>query len=340
MNSRVLLLVSLVLLIGASVLGYLAYQSTAEAQALAEAARKKAESSADEGRTAMVVLARPVRAFEVLAESDLSIEKVKFPLAGSAQSVEAWAGRTLMTDLPAGSPLVETHFSPGGQVARLLRPGERAVAIPVNDVVGGGGFLQPGDVVDIILFMEGDEGRRPSTQVVMRTVRVLSFGTELIPVPATSGQPAPADENQSGPSGGRFREAKTAVLAVAEPDVSRLMLANSLGELRLAIVPSEELRLAAVGGITIPVTEVPAAVTSPAPVSSVAPSIMLPSVATLPVSPRKTAVPEQRHYMTDSVLQLSAARAPTGAAAPLRPRTSVAQSPSVVIIRGLSSESK
>lgn len=335
MNSRILLLVSVLLLIGASVLGYLAYQSTTEAQALAEAARKKAESSADEGRTAMVVLARPAKAFEVLAEADLVVEKVKHPLTGSAQSASAWVGRTLMTDLPAGSPLVETHFSPGGQVARLLRPGERAVAIPVNDVVGGGGFLQPGDVVDIILFMEGEEDRRPSTQVVMRTVRVLSFGAELIPIPSSAAQ---AENNQEAtPAGGRFREAKTAVLAVAEGDVSRLMLANSLGELRLAIVPSEELRLAA-EATNAPVE--PAAADA-SPTTSPAPSIMLPSVATVPVSQRKSAVPEQRHYMTDSVLQLSAARvASAGAKTVPRSRTSVAQTPSVVIIRGLSSESK
>lgn len=330
MNSRVLLLVSLLLLIGASVLGYLAYQSTADAKAEAEAALRKAESGADDGLTPMVVLARPVKAFQVLADTDLAVEKVRHPLPGSAQVPGAWVGRTLMTDLSAGVALNEAHFSPGGQVARLLRPGERAVAIPVNDVVGSGGFLQPGDMVDIVLFLEAEEGKRPaaSTQVVMKTVRVLSFGSDLIDV---SPEVATEEDKAQAETGSRLRgDAKSAVLAVAEADVSRLMLANSLGELRLAIVPAEELRLAA--QIDKPVSA--AAATTPANSS-----VMLPEVLALPVPSQKTAVPAQRHFLSESVLQLAGPRAVTSVGGG-RPRVSVAQTPSVVIIRGLSSESK
>lgn len=326
MNSRVLLLVSLLLLVGASILGYLAYRSTSEAQALAEAALKKAENSADDGRTPMVVLSRPVKAFQVLSEADLAVEKVMHPLPGSMQDVSAWVGRTLMTDLPAGSALNEAHFSPGGQVARLLRPGERAVAIPVNDVVGGGGFLQPGDMVDIILFLGGDEKSRPSTQIVMKTVRVLSFGANLIDV---SPDVTAEDDKEAAKAGARVRDAKSAVLAVAEADVSRLMLANSLGELRLAIVPAEELRQIMQTGTAE---------------STSTSSVMLPPVSTLVVPSQKSAVPEQRHYLTDNVLQFSGHRTvSTSSASPaFRSRSSVtvARTPTVVIIRGLSSESK
>jgi len=331
MNSRVLLLVSLLLLIGASVLGYLAYRSTADAQAEAEAALRKAESSGDDGRTPMVVLARPVKAFQVIAEADLAIEKVLHPLQGTAQAASAWVGKTLMADLPAGTALNEAHFSPGGQVARLLRPGERAVAIPVNDVVGGGGFLQPGDMVDIILFLDADGEKRPNatTQVVMKTVRVLSFGADLIDVSPDVG--AQEDQAQAEP-GGRLRgDAKSAVLAVAESDVSRLMLANSLGELRLAIVPAEELRLASQETeLTSPESSAATPATS---------SVMLPAVSAVPVPRQKSAVPEQRHFLSENVLQFAAPRATTSVGGG-RVRVSVTQTPSVVIIRGLSSESK
>lgn len=223
MNSRILLLVSLVLLIGASILGYMAYRTTTEAQEQALAAQRKAENAASEGRTPMVVLARSVKAYEVIAEQDLLVERVKHPLPGSQNDPAALLGRTVMTDLPAGTALNETHFNPGGQIARLLRPGERAVAIPVNDVVGSGGFLQPGDIVDIILYLEGQDGQRPSTQIVMRGVRVLSFGAALIDVsPDVTAEKSEKDTN----AGGRLRDARTAVLAVSQSDVSRLMLAN------------------------------------------------------------------------------------------------------------------
>lgn len=321
MNSRVLLLVSLVLLVGASILGYMAYRTTADAQAQALAAQRKAESSADEGRTAMVVLGRAVKAFEVLSPADLVIERVMHPLPGSATDAQVWQGRMVMADLPAGTALNETHFNPGGQVARLLRPGERAVAIPVNDVVGGGGFLQPGDIVDIILFLDGEEGRRASTQVVMRGVRVLSFGASLIDVsPDVSDK---EKDEQSANAERRLRDARTAVLAIAQADVSRLMLANSLGELRLAIVPTEELRQSAATGM------------EPKGNNS---SAMLPVVDVLSVPSRKTAVPEQRFYLTESALQFSQPRSSPSSSARSPRSLPIAQT--VIIIRGLSSESK
>lgn len=330
MNSRVLLLVSLVLLIGASVLGYLAYQTTADAKAEALAAQKRAEGQANEGKTAMVVLARAVRGFQVLVPEDLTVEMVKHPLPGTSQSVEGLVGRTVMTDLPAGTALNDTHFNPGGQVARLLRAGERAVAIPVNDVVGGGGFLQPGDVVDIVLYLAAEEGRRASTQLVMRGVRVLSFGSSLIDVaPDVSGKEK--DEQQKD-AGRRLREARTAVLAVASADVSRLMLANSLGELRLSIVPTEELRqqldspgMVALSGSASPKSEA------------------LPVVDVVPTPSRQSAVPAQRYFLTDNALQLQGmprSSGATSAPARARARTGVDLGSSVVIIRGLSTESK
>lgn len=325
MNSRLMLLVSLALLLGASVLGYLAYQTTSEAQALALEAQRKAENSANEGKTPMVVLARPAKAFQVLSEQDLAVEQVVHPLPGTQSSAQALLGKTLMTDLPAGSALVESHFNPGGQVARLLRPGERAVAIPVNDVVGSGGFLQPGDIVDIILFLQGQDNARPSTQVVMRGVRVLSFGAALIdPTPKAVVEGG----EQEAPSDRRMREARTAVLAVAQADVSRLMLANSLGELRLAIVPTEELRQAAiVSGFE----------------SGASGGQMLPVVDVLSVPSRASAVPVQRQYLTDSALQVNASRMSASRGSSVnkeRVRTALDLGSSVVIIRGLSTESK
>ncbi len=324
MNSRVLLLVSLVLLIGASVLGYLAYQTTANAQAEALAAQKRAEDQATAGKAAMVVLAKPAKPFQVLTDDDLAVEMVTIPAPGTAQAKSAFVGRAVMTDLASGTPLNETHFNPGGQIARLLRAGERAVAIPVNDVVGGGGFLQPGDIVDIMLYLAGEETRRPSTQLVMRGVRVLSFGADLIAVAPTL-TTAEADA-QAADAGRRVREARTAVLAVSQADVSRLMLANSLGELRLAIVPTEELRQASLGMIT-------------APVASNAPATTLPAIDVVPVPAKPTAVPDQKFYLTDAVLQPARpvpVVARSGAAGSAPPRVKLG--PTVVIIRGLTAE--
>ncbi|MEL0027488.1 MAG: RcpC/CpaB family pilus assembly protein, partial [Perlucidibaca sp.] len=67
-----------------------------------------------------------------------------------------------------GALLQLSDLQPGSEVARLLRPGERAIAIPVDEVVGGGGFVQPGDLVDVLLFLRGENGGKDSAQVVMQ----------------------------------------------------------------------------------------------------------------------------------------------------------------------------
>jgi len=324
MNSRLLQLLAVALVVAAAIAGYMGYQTTSAAQqALEDAQRAAAGSANSNGQAAVVVLSRPVAKFATLTAADLALDYLKVSPPGTFQSIEQVVGSTMQVALPVGTILNPEHFSPGGKVARLLRPGERAVAIAVNDVVGGGGFVQPGDLVDILLFLEKQDGRRDSAQVILKAVRVLSFGEELINV-------SPANNDEKAKEEQRERSAKTAVLAIAQTDVTRLMLASTLGELRLAIVPTEEMRLA----INSPATETSA---DSAKLNAMLPKVDLASA----VTSSATAVPSQRFFLTDSALQAmsapSSGRGPS--ATPKRvsgPTTVVAQQ--VIIIRGLSTE--
>lgn len=323
MNSRLLLALAVLLVCAALVAGYMGYRTTTEAREAAVAAERRAANAGQgtEGKTAVIVLRQSVPAFKPLTAEDIAVDYLKFPPPNTYRTPEELIGQVIQADMPVGTVLDVSHFNPGGKVARLLKPGERAVAIPVNEVVGGGGFVQPGDLVDILLYLAGEEGRRDSAQVIMRSVRVLSFGVNLIdPLPETE---AGKDKDDKKNASRAERQAKTAVLAIAQTDVTRLLLASTMGELRLAIVPTDEMRQVASGVV-------------PSPADGASQS--LPEVDVPPVASRPSAVPAQRYFLTDSALQPGQV-----AAAPGKPRPTISRPrqdapPPVIIIRGLSTE--
>ena len=56
----------------------------------------------------------------------------------------------------------------------MLRDGLKAVTVRVNDVDGVGGFVLPGDHVDVVLTRQVDKANA-STEVVLQNVRVLAI---------------------------------------------------------------------------------------------------------------------------------------------------------------------
>lgn len=252
MNSRVLLIVGLVLLLAAGSAAWFGYQTTVEArQQMADAeaavAEVKAQAAAEAANRLPVLIAvRDIKPFQSVTSEDFVVDHLSRAVPGAFTAADQVLGRFPQTDVPAGSLLDVSQFQPGGTVSRLLRPGERAVAIAVDEVVGGGGFVQPGDSVDVLMFVPGESRSSSSAQVVMRALRVVSFGDSLVtpaalaepPVSGSATTPPSATPQTDGPT--MPRPARTAILAVRETDMTRLMLASSVGVLRLAIRPADE----------------------------------------------------------------------------------------------------
>ena len=64
-------------------------------------------------------------------------------------------------------------------LAGVIAEGKRAVTIPVNAVDGVGGFVQPGDLVDLILTTEDRETGEQSADIIMEAVKVLSVDQQV-----------------------------------------------------------------------------------------------------------------------------------------------------------------
>lgn len=245
MNTRLSMVLAGVLLLGALFAGYwglvLSREPAPVPPPLPQAApvEKAVAVVEDQTRQPVVVLAHDVPPFIALNAADLTLEKLRTVPAGSMTSVDQAIGRTPWRALRAGTWLNEESFTPGGPLARMIRPDERALAVAVDEVVGAAGQLSPGDYVDVLLYLRQDgTNLEQSAQVVVPAMRLLSVGDQM--GLTNDGTPASPPAITAEEKAQRRAPSRTVVLAVPEPLLSRLMLAIQAGTLRLAVRSSDE----------------------------------------------------------------------------------------------------
>ncbi len=157
---------------------------------------------------------------------------------GGKEAGDALKGR-LARDIASGEPVIKSALlgeSKGNFVAASLQPGMRAVAIEVSASSMVGGFLGPGDFVDVILTYRNSikiaDDENPNiksmvelnldklaTETVLQNVKVLA-------VDQMSKRPEDAEKIKVG---------KTVTLAVDGHDAEKLALAGEMGTLTLAL---------------------------------------------------------------------------------------------------------
>ncbi|HVN68607.1 MAG TPA: Flp pilus assembly protein CpaB [Candidatus Binatia bacterium] len=141
-------------------------------------------------------------------------------------------GSLALITIPAGSQLTASQIGlnvPSALPVRL-KPGMRAVSIPIDRVKGVSGLIQPGDRVDVIAIPPQKGNGPPDKAVtIFRGIRVLAVGTSLENASAT---PSP-DEQTSA----------TITLEVNPKQADLLAWADSNANLRLALrSPREPIR--------------------------------------------------------------------------------------------------
>lgn len=142
-------------------------------------------------------------------------------------------GRRTLIEMEAGDILSEKLLLAPGMRASLsakIEPGMRAFTIRASDVKGVGGFVLPGDKVDVI-FIERravdilvDDKQAPLSREVSPVSEVLLQNVEVLAV----------DLNDDM-IGNRPDVFKTATLAVSLEQAQKLSVATEIGELSLAL---------------------------------------------------------------------------------------------------------
>jgi len=139
--------------------------------------------------TKVVVAAKDVKLGSVLQDADLStVELAGTPPKGAILNRQEAIGRGVISDLYEGEPILESRLAAvgaGGGLASTIRPGMRACAIRVDEVVGVAGFVTPGMHVDVLISgnppaatpVSATQG--PQVRTLLQNIEVLSAGTDI-----------------------------------------------------------------------------------------------------------------------------------------------------------------
>jgi pilus assembly protein CpaB len=127
--------------------------------------------------------------------------------------------RVVLTAIEPNEPVLALKITGPGQratLSALVKPGMKAVTIRVNDVEGVGGFVQPGDRVDVVLTRQIDKGSA-TTEVVLQNTKVLAV------------------DQVSDERAAKAAVPKSVTLEVTTVDAQKIWLASSVGNLSLLL---------------------------------------------------------------------------------------------------------
>jgi len=139
------------------------------------------------------------------------------------RSIADVAGAVVRSQFHVGAPIVETEIvMPGsrGFLAAVLKPGMRAVSMPVTATTAVSGFIYAGDRVDVLLThtLTSANGQHHATETILRNARVIAMDQKL--------DFAPGDKPDV---------AKTATLELTTKQAEIVTLAVKMGELSLSL---------------------------------------------------------------------------------------------------------
>jgi len=141
---------------------------------------------------------------------------------GAFASVDSVAGRVARVAVYNGEAIVPGRLAPVGTGPGLelkIPPGQRAMAVRINDVAGISGLLQPNSRVDVLVTIRDDRAQdRQVAKLFMSNMLVLSVGTEV--QRDTQGKPI---------------NATTVTLAVTPEEAERLAIAMNTGSIQLVL---------------------------------------------------------------------------------------------------------
>jgi pilus assembly protein CpaB len=156
-----------------------------------------------------------------------------YVLMGGPRTPESFAGWVAKNPIAGGEPISEAKIiAPGnrGFLAAVLRPGMRAISVPVTITSGISGFIFPGDQVDLLLTyvvpatVSQDKDKKQSyehkaAETVLRDIRVIAIDQRL---ESKAGEAVPAH---------------TATFEVSAKQTEVILLASEIGKVTLILRP-------------------------------------------------------------------------------------------------------
>ena len=181
-------------------------------------------------RAGQVVTQPVVVAGQDIAEGSMidriALKTVSLPVqmvpAGSFSSIDSVQGRVARMAVFTGEAVIQGRLAPIGTGPGLelkIPPGQRAMAVRINDVAGISGLLQPNSRVDVLVTIaENQSSGKQIAKLFMSNMLVLSVGTEI-----------------QRDAQGKAINATTVTLAVTPEEAERLAIAMNTGSIQLVL---------------------------------------------------------------------------------------------------------
>ena len=188
----------------------------------------------------IVVAAKPLRygmelGADALREIPWSLEALPRGAFSKISDLLSGGKRVVLAPVEINEPVLSLKVTGPGQratLSSLVAEGMKAVTIRVNDVEGVGGFVLPGDRVDVVLTRQTDKDKA-STEIVLQNTRVLAVDQS-------------ADTSSDKPT-----VAKAVTLEVSTDQAQRVWLASSVGNLSLLLRKAGETAAVSTKRITL-----------------------------------------------------------------------------------------
>lgn len=231
-NFTKIVAVGLVLL--AAILGFFAYKMSIAPKPEPVVVVQQVERPvvASKPTRAVILASKDILAGQVIQPDMLKEDQWPSVPGNGFVKKEDLVGKVVRFDIAAEEPITKGLLAMG--IASYLGEGQRAITIPVDEIVGAGNLVAPGDIVDVFFTLnsKGDVGAQ--SRLLLPQVRVLAYGDNTVDGPANP--PANNDRQRT-----RATPARTAMLAVSLEEVNKLLLATRNGKLQLALrAPQDE----------------------------------------------------------------------------------------------------
>lgn len=181
----------------------------------------------------LVTAARPIGRGQLIRPGDLKTTSVLGrPPAQSILSPADAVGKVAVTDIQSQQLILSSLISAdpaAAGLAMLVPVGQRVISVDTTDEIAVGGFLRPGDAVDVEIvlpaevFGSGVEGAdRSESRTLLQNIKVVTVG------PTLGGQEERQGRDKPEPS-------RTLTLALAPDQVGLLTLARKMGRFYLVL---------------------------------------------------------------------------------------------------------
>jgi pilus assembly protein CpaB len=176
----------------------------------------------------VVVATQELRKGDVVSQDNMSVRRVRadiLPLdAVHPSQFDLVIGQMLLAPMSEGRPLISTYL-PGmhaKQFSDLLKEGERAVTINIDEINSTAGMLVPADHIDLLLAFKDDKDEQETEklQLLIENVVVLAAGRRSLDI-----NPELVDTIYDNPNA-----YNTVTLALSVEDAARVSLARNKGK--------------------------------------------------------------------------------------------------------------